>query len=214
MIQSPLSNKTYTSNNVLLDFSLINPGDWGRSQVATPFSNKVVNVIIYLDGKPSYDPIQVNSNLVKSPFNYSENDRFKRRNTFFTALRELRRCTGNGYTSPMVNNYIPYSSNSDIVNFTVDSTPPNIVVLPIENQINGVPDVPVNFTVNKATTQITYSLDGNDNVTIVGNTTLTDLTYGEHNITVYATDLAENIGASKSMIFTVIKPATPFPIVS
>jgi hypothetical protein len=67
----------------------------------------------------------------------------------------------------------------------------------------------LNFTVNKPVDWVGYSLDGKDNVTITGNTTLTGLSNGLHNITVYAKDSFGNIGASGTVIFTVAYE--PFP---
>jgi len=117
-----------------------------------------------------------------------------------------------------------YDDNSTAYYFNVDSNPPVIAVSPIENQTvspvknenYGKSSVFINFTVSKPTSQITYSLDGQDNVTIAGNTTLTDLPYGEHNVTVYATDLYGKVGASNTTFFTIAKsakPAEPFPAV-
>lgn len=51
-----------------------------------------------------------------------------------------------------------------------------------------------------------YSLDGQDNVTIAGNTTLSELANGLHNVTVYANGTEGNIGASETIIFTVTVP--------
>ena len=55
--------------------------------------------------------------------------------------------------------------------------------------------------------QITYSLDGEETVTINGKTTLTGLANGDHNITVYAKDEAGNVG-SETTYFSV---EVPFP---
>lgn len=48
-----------------------------------------------------------------------------------------------------------------------------------------------------------YSLDGENNVTIAGNTTLIGLSAGTHNVTVYAWDDAGNVGASDTVSFSV-----------
>jgi hypothetical protein len=54
-------------------------------------------------------------------------------------------------------------------------------------------------------------LDGQENVTVAGNTTLANLPYGEHNVTVYATDNVGNI-ASETITFTIAEPEPePFP---
>jgi hypothetical protein len=68
----------------------------------------------------------------------------------------------------------------------------------------------LNFTTDQPISRIGYCLDGNANVTIAGNTILTGLADGEHNITVYATDLAGNTGASENLHFNVEVPK-PFP---
>jgi N-acetylneuraminic acid mutarotase len=79
-----------------------------------------------------------------------------------------------------------------------------------ENQEYNKTAVPLIFTVNKPTLWLGYSLDGKDNATISGNTTITDLTNGLHNVTVYARDEFENTGASETISFSV---EVPFPTV-
>ena len=93
------------------------------------------------------------------------------------------------------------------VSFTVDSIPPNVTIISPESQIYNVSDVPLNFTVNKTFTQISYSLDGLENISAIGNVTLTDLSSGSHNVTVYAADKAGNIGSSQITNFTVELPS-------
>ncbi len=68
-------------------------------------------------------------------------------------------------------------------------------------------EVLLNFTVNEAASETEYSLDGAANVTITGNATvpLSGLANGDHNIRVYATDLAGN-EAAKTVHFTLEAP--------
>jgi hypothetical protein len=68
------------------------------------------------------------------------------------------------------------------------------------------------FTVNKPVNWTGYSLDGEANVTITGNTTLSGLSNGLHNITVYAKDEFENMAASKTISFSVEVPFPAVPI--
>jgi hypothetical protein len=79
-------------------------------------------------------------------------------------------------------NYVNGATNgtSGLVYFTVD-TIPSISILSLENKTYYGLDVPLSFKVNEDVSEITYSLDGQENVTIAGNTTLTDLIEGEHN---------------------------------
>jgi len=71
------------------------------------------------------------------------------------------------------------------VYFTIDNTPPAISNLSVENKTYYSTDIQLNFSVNETASQISYSLDNQANVTINGNTTLTGLIEGSHNLTVY-----------------------------
>ena len=92
------------------------------------------------------------------------------------------------------------------VTFTIDTTPPNISVLTIKNKTYNTSDVPLSFTVNEPVSQISYSLDEQNNVTVAGNTTLTGLSDREHTLTVYATDEAGYVGVSETVYFSVEVP--------
>jgi nitrous oxidase accessory protein NosD len=94
--------------------------------------------------------------------------------------------------------------------FYAPKIPPKISVLSPVNQAFNESSVPLLFTVDKQAVWIGYSLDGQDNVTISGNTTLTGLPNGDHNVTVYATDQFGNTGASETIYFTLEVPE-PFP---
>jgi hypothetical protein len=76
----------------------------------------------------------------------------------------------------------------------------------------SIANVTIVFVVDKQVSWLGYSLDGQDNVTISGNTTITDLPNGLHNVTVYANDTFGNMGASETVSFTVAVPE-PFPVV-
>lgn len=98
------------------------------------------------------------------------------------------------------------------VNFTINTMPPNVSVLSVENITYGVSDLPLNFAISEPASKISYVLDNQDNVTINGNTTLTDLAKGVHNVTVYAWDAAGNVGASETIYFSMAEPQSePFP---
>ncbi|MCW4045576.1 MAG: hypothetical protein NWE94_08690 [Candidatus Bathyarchaeota archaeon] len=81
----------------------------------------------------------------------------------------------------------------------------------MENRTYDKWDIPLNLAVNEPATQITYSLDGAENVTISGNLTLNGLLDGVHSLTVYAKDHAGNVGASETINFTITTPKTEPP---
>ena len=100
------------------------------------------------------------------------------------------------------------------ISFTIDHTAPTVSVLPPENVSSSSP-IPLNFTVNEAYSRIAFSLNGQQNVTVTGNSTLPHLVAGPYNLTLYVWDVAGNVGSSKTVTFTVVNPelAEPSPVV-
>jgi hypothetical protein len=62
--------------------------------------------------------------------------------------------------------------------FTVDNAPPIISVISPQNNKYASSKIPLTFTLNEIASEIVYSLDGLDNVTIRGNSTLSGLPNG------------------------------------
>ncbi len=108
--------------------------------------------------------------------------------------------------------YLFEIDGSSSVFFTVDTTAPSISVLSIEDKTYHSYDIQLCFAVNESTSRIAYSLDGKDDVAIAGNITLTGLSQGAHTLTVFATDVAGNLGVSETITFTIAEPE-PFPTV-
>jgi parallel beta-helix repeat protein len=109
--------------------------------------------------------------------------------------------------------------------YVLQATPPKVSLLSPVNQTYNASSVPLVFTLDKAVNWIGYSLDGQQNVTLSGNGTITggaiindtlvNMTSGLHSITVYANDTFGNIGASQTINFSIavaplVKPE-PFP---
>jgi hypothetical protein len=113
------------------------------------------------------------------------------------------------YVSVMNDREIPDLADA-IVYFSIDTTPPDVSILSIKNKTFYTSDVALNFAVNEPVSQVTYSIDGQASVTVAENIILTNLPYGEHNVTVYAWDTAGNVGTSETMYFNVEGPE-PFP---
>jgi hypothetical protein len=80
-----------------------------------------------------------------------------------------------------------------------------------QNQTYSATDILLNFTVPKSARSVRFSLDGQANVTITGNTTLTALTYGSHNITLYIDDPFGNTSPSETIYFAIAEEPEPFP---
>ncbi len=100
--------------------------------------------------------------------------------------------------------------------FTIEAHAPTVSVHSPENKTYQINAFPLNVTANEDVVQIRYSLDGKENVTAAGNTTLQDLQNGSHGVTVYAVNKVGNIGTSETVAFTVDMPESnsqlePFP---
>jgi N-acetylneuraminic acid mutarotase len=106
--------------------------------------------------------------------------------------------------------YIPIGYGTPDPSYVLTHTPPATTLLSPLSQTYNQSSISLVFTVNKAVNWTEYSLDGKQNVTLTGNTTLTELPSGLHNITIYANDTYGNIGASQTINFT-ISLSQPFP---
>lgn len=120
--------------------------------------------------------------------------------------------SGGGQYADGLTAYLFDMTTISVINFTVDTNPPEVSILSMENKTYDLSDVPLNFTVSERASLIKYSLDGQDNSTLYGNTTLAGLPNGRHNLTVYVWDVAGNLGVSEIVVFNMAKPEPePFP---
>jgi hypothetical protein len=90
--------------------------------------------------------------------------------------------------------------------FTIDTIPPVVSVLGLDNTTFVEQEIALNFTVNEPCSKVSYVLDQKENVTVAGNVTLAGLSYGVHNVTIYAWDVAGNSATSETRTFTVTEP--------
>ncbi len=84
-------------------------------------------------------------------------------------------------------------------------TPPQISFLFPENTTYTGNEMPLNFTVSKPAAEICYNIDCQANITVAGNTTLTALPNGAHNLTVYVTD-TDGLSAFGTTYFSIAAP--------
>jgi nitrous oxidase accessory protein len=109
----------------------------------------------------------------------------------------------------------PLMAPFDIDNVTVKlpewATPPYVHLISPENTTYTSANVTLEFLINQQTSWMGYSLDGEDTVTITGNTTLLGMSDGLHKITVYAKDAFENIVPSEPIWFSLPPATEPSP---
>ena len=210
-VVSPENDVTYASNNLPLSFnvSLNSTKTWYDIHITTVYyttSWQEANVTVYewkyydlynLD--PSNDDPFITE--FSHELNLTEIPEGKQ-NITITVLA----------TGSYIKDLVAYSfitNVSSFVSFTVDTIAPSVSILSPENKSYNSPDVSLNFTVNALFIKTSYVLDDQENMAINGNTTLSGLSNGLHNVTIYAWDTAGNVGASETIAFTV----TPFPTV-
>lgn len=84
----------------------------------------------------------------------------------------------------------------------IDTTPPVVSIILPENKTYYSASITLEFSLNEPLSRMGFRLDRGF-VEIAGNTTITVLSLGQHNLTVYATDLFGNTGASETVHFSI-----------
>lgn len=84
-----------------------------------------------------------------------------------------------------------------------DTTPPAIFVVSPENKTYHTNQIALALSVNELTSWIGYCLDGEKNVTIDRNATMSGLPEGRHSTKAFANDSTGNMGHSETVYFTV-----------
>jgi hypothetical protein len=92
--------------------------------------------------------------------------------------------------------------NVDYYPLSAPWSSPIHIILPGNTICRG-NDTSLTFTLDFSSSWIGYGLDCQANVTIAGNTTLANLTYGDHDIVVYANDTSGHTYCSADVHFTI-----------
>jgi nitrous oxidase accessory protein len=100
----------------------------------------------------------------------------------------------------------PFDIDSVTVELPEWASPPSMHLISPKNTTYTAANVTLDFTVNKETSWMGYSLDGQEAVTITGNTTLSGISNGLHNITIYAKDAFENMITYETIWFSIVEP--------
>ncbi len=112
------------------------------------------------------------------------------------------------YTIPCSCNYIYLVDNPIApqltMNFTVRGVAMQVNVLSPLTQLYTESNVRLSFTTNRFADWTSYNLDAKGNVTCDGNTTLTELSNGIHNLIIYSNDTYGNMD-TKTVTFTIVE---------
>jgi hypothetical protein len=202
-IVSPENNTAYASTNISLTFNVSLPKSNNYSlslaqiyyKTSYQSSYTFVGERVIADLKPLYS-LSLSINLTGVPEGHRWLEVY--------AVGQGRQVTREVCAMFSTIYYLGYGmTGSSIVNFTIDTKPPKVSIPSLENKTYGTSALPLNLITSEPISQSAYSLDGQENVTFAGNTTLTGLANGEHNLIVYAKDEAGNIGYSETIYFSV-----------
>jgi N-acetylneuraminic acid mutarotase len=78
---------------------------------------------------------------------------------------------------------------------------PKVQIISPENKTYA--NVTLEFTVNRGTQWMGYSLDNHPNITLTTEPTLSGLSQGAHNVTIFANDSLGNMGSSNTVFFSI-----------
>ncbi|MGD0405631.1 MAG: hypothetical protein ABSB10_03150 [Candidatus Bathyarchaeia archaeon] len=217
-IISPNQNQTFTSSGVLLNFNVEIPTSWVflifqyNPPLRLTFGN-ITSVCYSLDDN---QPQNLTVDTVSIPLegDLSQNLNFSVPLNLSTGVHTFRIFVS-GFTyyvsNPWVYNpplaSVPVEANTTVSFNVVSPTP---IISSPQKIVYNESTVPLQFNLDSSASWIGYSLDDKANVTVIGNTTLSGLPNGEHNVTVYSNDSLGNEYSSQAVNFTVALPTEPY----
>jgi hypothetical protein len=197
-IISPQNNTAYASNNVSLTVNVSMP----QSNSVSLYINELYYVPSWKHGANN-DLVEIDASQGSiSLSNVPEGPHWLEVYAVASAYayESGHKIDGIHYTTYFVNYKI---TSSSMVNFTIDNTAPTVLSVSLENKTYSTSDLPLNVIVNEPVSQIIYSLDGQSNRTVTGNTTLNNVSNGAHTLTMHVLDSAGNAGGLETLFFSV-----------
>ena len=209
-ISSPKNNTLYAVDNITFVFSIQNND--ANAQFPNRDSFAIPSIHYLLDAYLKADWMEDNVTVYKQNTYSPEFPKFWDYNETFWNVPDgehsvvVTALGGGGYAKDVLTWYSFQIATISVINFTVDATPPEVSILSPLNATYYSSEIPLNFMLSEEPSLIRYSLDGQKNSTLSGNTTLTNLPNGEHRLIVYVWDVAGNVG-----VFETKFNIEPFP---
>jgi len=220
ILNSPTNNGNYV-DSVVLNIAVTKPTSWNQSVYDPAVIAGISYIHYFLDNKENSlfetqffnplpnDELPVVSNFSKTISNLSSGQHTLK----VTIYSQSQYAPEKGPFGDAMPPFHWYNSTvTETVAFWIQKSP-KIQNISIEDKTYTSASVPLCFSIDKLTSWIGYSLDNEANITITGNTTLTDLAEGAHCLAVYANDTDGIMGKSETSSFT-INTATPTPTFS
>jgi hypothetical protein len=209
IVKLPEENKTYNTNAVPYSISVEKPSSWFDFN---PVHGMIMTIDYIMDGDLHVEIADEPPYYEIGPFAYegtlsglSEGNHtlevYVRSDSFYDPPDKPRPQEWPWGKMPPQDCYLDTYSGK--VYFAVDTTPPAVSILFLNDTIYSSSEVPLSFSVDESTSRITYCVDNVDNATVLGNCTLSGLSNGRHSLTIYAWDIVGNVGISETVTFTV-----------
>jgi hypothetical protein len=233
-IISPFIMRVYNSSNIDLNIEITKPNSWfiygwyykpSSSSSGIPFDPRDLAKGYGCIGRINYVECTLDSEIIQTfpiddgtPFTYSEYPlntklRFSRSLNIPEGVHTLKITVFGSYAT---DRYYPnYTRILQVVNSSAETmlrtwySSPKISVMSPQNITYSEKAVPITLELDRPAS-CTYHLDENHNLSLSGNTTITELTEGQHNLVIYAKDPAGNEGKSETVCFGIALP-TPSP---
>ena len=210
---SPLSKNVYHSSNVLLSFEVTITESWSEvfpgysGGVLYYFVGAITSVGYSLDEKVSENAtVDSDSHTIGLTIGPSSKTL-----DFSFNLTQL----SDGPHNVTINVFGDYRGEafnfSRNIPFFVDTAPLELTVLSPESKVYNVTDVSLTVATSEPVSWMSYSLDDGDHITINRNITLANMTFGLHELKIFANDTLGNLASSEAIIFTIAEPLEPFP---
>jgi hypothetical protein len=246
IIRTPKNYSDYYADNTFkLDFIIIQPESWDSLYRGFIPIIGSYGTLVYLDGNATWNLERSPRSATVTDFaaifsNLTDTEHVLNIVVIAEAYYEAQYTRGNEIitTGNSNNTYITQAVNFQInpntktVSFQKSPlatsrdpypSPPIIIPIIISPQSTNYAianttqfTLPLDFSIDGTTSWIGYSVDNQTRVTIHGNSTLSNLEVGSHNITLFASDIFGNMGISNTTYFSigeqVAAPTTrPFP---
>jgi hypothetical protein len=197
---SPQPNRTYCSLSANFTASTPAPAEYITQQSGWYFSS-YSNVQCFLDGKLLDDP-----SLKQIPFSISlENLEIGRHVVRVVADLTIHPTTDSKSTWYALN-VCGWEGEHHVESGYITFFVSDLFISPILSPQPGTydsSDVNLEFMAGEGASRFEYCLDGEGNVPVSGNTTLSGLSGGNHNVTVYGFDQLGNMCSSETVYFSV-----------
>jgi parallel beta-helix repeat protein len=207
-----------TSNNTIVSSNLCQGNQMGVVAHTYSYRNTVINNSIknnWMYGlyfsNTTYENIIYHNNIVNNTnqtVDFSANnfwDKDKGGNYWSNYDDQSEGCYDLNHDGICDSPYIIDVDSQDNYPFTHENgwlLPPVITILyPINNKSYYKTYIPLNFTIDKSTSWIGYSLNNTPNITISGPINMTGIADKWNNVTVYANDSSGNMGKSGTVYF-------------